>query len=319
MRVEVIISILNGEEYIEESVLSIINQTYSNWHLVLIDNASTDNTLELLRKLQSIAPEKITIKHFDENIKPSYRWMQVISISTADVFAISCHDDAWEHDKLAKQIEMMQNSNADIIHTNIKVIDTYGNEIKNAANTENSYRNALKYDSLKPIELAKEFAVSNSIRLSSVLIKNTVFQKYGGWEPGIWGGEDWGLWVKFAAEGCKFCHLEAPLTIRRVHCKNASSSSGYDRSFGFIKAIKIIEEKYPFLSNRLLLKKDIVYKRIILLSIKNKQYSVAKEYSKYIKSKKKKNKQDILYLLLSYSGFIGKLVLKIKSVIYKKC
>jgi teichuronic acid biosynthesis glycosyltransferase TuaG len=314
MKIDIIISILNGADYIEESVNSIISQTYTKWHLYLIDNGSSDDTYKLIKKLQLKDQNRISLITFKHNKKPSTRWMQIINESTADAIAISCHDDFWEKTKLNKQVEILKVANADIVHTNIKLINSDGKLINNGADKENKYRNSIEYNKLSNIELANEFTSSNSIRLSSVLIKNNLFKKFGGWEKGIWGGEDWGLWVKFAAENSKYHHIEEQLTIRRVHFDNASSSSGYDRSFGFLKAIKIIEKKYPFLNKNLVIKRNKIYERIIIVAIKCKKYETAKKYSKFFINKKKKTIRDIFFIILAHSGRLGVIIMKIKKI-----
>lgn len=315
MKVDIIISILNGADYIEESVNSIINQSYINWHLYLIDNGSTDQTFQIISKLKQKDKSRISIIQYKKNEKPSTRWMQIIDASTSDAIAISCHDDIWKKTKLEKQVASMLSKNADIVHTNIELIDSKGKLIVNGANKENQHRNSIKYNNLSNIELAKKFTISNTIRLSSVLIKTVCFKKLGGWEKGIWGGEDWGLWVKFAAEKCKFYLIKEPLTIRRVHCNNASSSSGYDRSFGFIKALKIVEKKYPFLVDELAIKKNKVYERIIITTIKNNKYKEARKHAIFFINKKNISFRDLFFVTFAYSGILGKFFMKINKSI----
>jgi len=313
MKVDIIISILNGADYIDEAVNSIIDQTYDNWQLFLLDNGSTDSTLQIIERYQKKYEEKIFVTSYEKNMKPSYRWMEKISNSTSDVIAISCHDDIWKPNKLEEQIGAMKKYNADIVHTNIDLIDSSGDLMKGKADKENNYRNSVNYSKMNSEELSNEFCISNSIRLSSVLIKNNVFEKYGGWEKGIWGGEDWGLWVKFAASNCSFYHVKNSLVLRRVHFKNASSSSGYDRSFGFVKALEIVRKRYPFLKNSVKVKENKVYERIIVLTVKNRKYKTSREYSKFFLTKKGVSLRDVFFVLFAYSGILGNVALRIKD------
>lgn len=313
MKVDIIISILNGADYIEEAIKSIIDQTYDDWQLFLINNGSTDNTLRIIESYQKKYDNKIFVTSYKKNEKPSYRWMEKISSSTSDVIAISCHDDIWKPNKLEKQIVAIKEYNVDIVHTNVDHIDSSGNLMEGKASKENNYRNSLNYFKMSSVELANEFCVANSIRLSSVLIKNNAFKKHGGWEQGIWGGEDWGLWIKFAANNYSFYHIKNSLVLRRVHAKNASSTSRYERSFGFIKSLEIVKKNYSFLEESILKKETKIYERIIFQTIRRKEYKVSRKYSKFFISKKKKSFRDVLFIALAYSGFLGNFILRIKK------
>jgi len=54
--VDIAMATYNGESYIEEQILSIINQTYSSWTLYISDDASTDKTLDIINKYEKIDP-----------------------------------------------------------------------------------------------------------------------------------------------------------------------------------------------------------------------------------------------------------------------
>jgi len=314
MKVDIIISILNGEDYIKEAVDSILKQTYQKWHLYLINNGSSDKTLNIIKKLQLSNTDKISVINYEKNEKPSFRWMQIINASQAEAIAISCHDDNWEQNKLEAQVGVLNSMNVDICHTNIKMIDYSSKLIKGGPDIENKYRNKVNYLNSDNKDLSKELCSKNSIRLSSVLIRKSIFEKYGGWEPGIWGGEDWALWTKFSAENCKFYLLNNELTLRRVHIANNSSTSAFTRSFGFLEVIEILSKKYPFLKNDLLEKKNQIYERITLLALKKSDYITSRKYSKILLKNQKYSIRLFIILILSHCGYLGKIILKLKNI-----
>jgi glycosyltransferase involved in cell wall biosynthesis len=314
MKVDIIISILNGAEYIEESINSILNQTYTNWELYLIDNGSTDNTIEILKKYEGLYNTKIFVDRYEKNLIPSTRWSQKIIDSKADFIAISCHDDIWRSDKLEKQVAMMKAENADVIHSNVDFIGHSGKLINGGSTKENEYRNNLAYDKLDFINLTSKLCEKNSIRLSSVLVRTNVLNKFGAWEPDRWGGEDWGLWVKLAANKCKFHLVKENLISRRVNIGNASSTSRYNRSFGFLKSFELAKKKYPFIKKSSLLKKENeVYERLIYETTKKSEYELSKRFSKYFIQKKNKSIRDFLFIIISNSNFFGKILLRLND------
>lgn len=314
MKVDIIISILNGAEYIEESIDSILNQTYTNWELYLVDNGSTDKTFEILKKYADLYNTKIFIERHEINLIPSTRWTQKIINSKAELIAISCHDDVWRSDKLEKQVAIMKGENVDVIHSNVDFINHSGELIKDGSTKENDYRNNLAYDKLDYINLSSELCEKNSIRLSSILIRTNVLNKFGAWEPERWGGEDWGLWVKLAANKCKFCHVRENLISRRVDIGNTSNSSRYIRSFGFLKSLELVKTKYSFIKNISLLKKENeIYERLTLETTKKGEYELSKKFSKYFMQKKDKSIRDFLIIIISNSNFFGKFLLRLND------
>ena len=314
MKIDIIISILNGAEYIEESIESVLNQTYTNWKLHLIDNGSTDNTYKILKKYEGLYNTKIFVDRYEKNLIPAIRWSQKITDSKADFIAISCHDDIWRSDKLEKQLAIMKAENADVIHSNVNFIDYSGKLINGGSTKENDYRNNLAYDKLDFINLSSELCEKNSIRLSSILIKTNVLKKFGAWEPERWGGEDWGLWVKLAANKCKFHHVRENLISRRVDIGNTSSKSRYKRSFGFLKSFELVKKTYPFIKNSSLLKKENeIYERLIYETTKKNEYELSKKFSKYFLQKKKRSIRDFLFVIISNSNFFGKILLRLND------
>ncbi|MDA7625461.1 glycosyltransferase [bacterium] len=314
MKVHIIISILNGAEYIEESIESILNQTYKNWKLHLIDNGSTDNTYKILNKYANLNNNKIAVARFEKNLIPSTRWSQQIANSKSDCIAISCHDDIWKPDKLEKQIAIMKARNSDIIHSNVDFIDHLGRLINGGSKKANDYRNVLDYDNLNFIDLSSKLCEKNSINLSSVLIKTNVVREFGAWEPERWGGEDWGLWVKLAANKCKFSHLRENLVSKRVNIGNTSTTSRYERSFGFLKSFELVKSLYPFIQTDSLLKKENeIYERIICETLKKGEYNLANKFSKYFLQKKNKSVRDFLIIIVSRSKLFGRILLKLNE------
>jgi glycosyltransferase involved in cell wall biosynthesis len=52
-KISILLAVYNGEDYIEESISSVVNQTYTNWELIVVDNGSTDNTFEIIKKVSN--------------------------------------------------------------------------------------------------------------------------------------------------------------------------------------------------------------------------------------------------------------------------
>ena len=168
-KIDIILTVYQGEEYILETIDSILNQTFKNWFLTIVDNGSTDRTSQLIKEKYN-DNDKINLIKLDKNIKPAGGWWYGILHTKAELIAITCYDDIWHEKKLEMQYKYLKNNKIDLVHTNIEIIDRNGKLLKNKANDENKSRNAIAFNELETKELSSNFFLKNYIRLSSVLL-----------------------------------------------------------------------------------------------------------------------------------------------------
>ena len=114
--VTVIMPSHNSERFIEESIDSVINQTFEEWELIVIDDASTDGTLELLEEHRR-KDERIRIVPQEKNQGPAHARNVGLSQARGDFVAFLDSDDVWHPHKTAKQIAAMHYHHADISYT----------------------------------------------------------------------------------------------------------------------------------------------------------------------------------------------------------
>lgn len=113
--------VFNCEKTIKTAINSILNQTYSNWELLLIDDGSTDKTLSIAKSFQD-SRIKIIADGLNQNL--SNRLNQAISMSKGKYFARMDGDDVSYPERLRTQVEYLeQNPQIDLVGTNIIVID----------------------------------------------------------------------------------------------------------------------------------------------------------------------------------------------------
>ena len=103
----ILLACYNGEKFIEDQILSIINQTYSNWHLILRDDGSTDRTKDIIQHYKNM-DKRITIVEDDiGNLGPSLNFgvlLQFAFEKNFEIFFFCDQDDIWSKDKLAIQL-----------------------------------------------------------------------------------------------------------------------------------------------------------------------------------------------------------------------
>ncbi|MFA5531994.1 MAG: glycosyltransferase family 2 protein [Candidatus Shapirobacteria bacterium] len=99
----------NAQNYILSTIKSCLNQTYSNFELLILDNASTDNTINIIENLKN---PKIKLYKSKENTGPYKGLNFLLDKAKGEYIAIQDHDDLWLPQKLAKQVNYL-NKNKD--------------------------------------------------------------------------------------------------------------------------------------------------------------------------------------------------------------
>lgn len=126
--VAILMSTYNGERYLQEQINSIIDQSYSDWHLYIRDDGSTDRTAEIIDRYTKQDP-RITFcnqKHI-ENLGVTKSFMQLLSMTDASLYMFSDQDDVWKKDKVRLSVKAMsKNTDADqpaCVFTELQVVD----------------------------------------------------------------------------------------------------------------------------------------------------------------------------------------------------
>ncbi|WP_316735286.1 glycosyltransferase family 2 protein [Pedobacter aquatilis] len=126
--VSVALCTYNGEKFIIEQLESIINQTYVNLEIIIIDDCSTDNTYELLINLIKGLPN-IKLERNTQNIGFTKNFEKAIGYCQGDFIAISDQDDIWNLNKIDVLVSEIGENNL-IFHDSL-LIDENGESIKN--------------------------------------------------------------------------------------------------------------------------------------------------------------------------------------------
>ena len=123
--VSVVMPAYNGEKYIADAIESIINQSYTEWELIIVDDASIDNTLDVIKKYKD---DRISLYINDKNRGISYSTNLAISKSNGKYIALLDDDDIATKDRLLLQAEYLDNHpSIDILGGRAVNIDEYGN------------------------------------------------------------------------------------------------------------------------------------------------------------------------------------------------
>lgn len=124
MRTSVAICTYNGEKFIRQQLESIINQTLRIDEIIICDDASTDNTLNIIAEISNKFPGLIFIFKNKGNLGTIKNFEKAISLTTGDIIFLSDQDDIWKFDKVQKITELFQKQpKALLVFTDGELVD----------------------------------------------------------------------------------------------------------------------------------------------------------------------------------------------------
>lgn len=135
-KIEILLATYNGEKYLNEQIDSIINQTYTNWKLLIRDDGSEDRTLEILKEYEK-RDERISILRDNKgNLGFVKNFEELLKNSSEEFIMFSDQDDYWLENKIEKYIGVLENLDVEklkkplLIHSNSFVCDKKLNILK---------------------------------------------------------------------------------------------------------------------------------------------------------------------------------------------
>lgn len=126
--VSVIMPVYNSSKFISEAIKSVLAQTYTNWELIIVDDASTDGSSEIIETFSASHPKIIYLKLI-ANSGPGFCRNKATEIAKGDYIAFLDSDDLWTPDKLEIQLNFMIANNCAVSFTNYLHIDEIGNSL----------------------------------------------------------------------------------------------------------------------------------------------------------------------------------------------
>ncbi len=124
--ISVIIPVFNREKTIERAVRSVLNQTYSDVEVLVIDDGSTDNTGDVVKHIMD---ERLTYCALDKNMGACFARNKGITMAKGDYIAFQDSDDEWMENKLETQLKTMLDNQAEISFCQFNRFDSKGHSV----------------------------------------------------------------------------------------------------------------------------------------------------------------------------------------------
>lgn len=244
LTVSVIIPNYNHSKYLRQRIDSILNQTYRDFELIILDDCSLDNSREIINEYKANYPEIITYFNSTNSGSPFSCWNLGTQMSKGEYLWIAESDDNAEPEFLRKTVAVLKQS----VRTGLVFCDSkITNEVKGIeylASERPAVRNS--NDLNKVLSGKREFSMKSFIEnpvvnVSSVLFRKDVYLEAGGGNPSMQFCGDWLLYMKiFLKSGIKY--VPEPLNIFRLH-----SDSQYHHYYQSNKFVAEIMRIYLFM------------------------------------------------------------------------
>mgnify|MGYP001323567531 CR=1 FL=1 len=215
--VTILMTVRNGESFVEETVSSILNQTFGDFKFLILDNASSDRTREIIR---SYRDPRIGLVGLGRDIGQTAALNRGLVLSNTPYVARTDADDISHPDRLQRQMDFATK------HPEIALIGTWY-EIIDSRGTIVSKRRP----PCKPDQLSKQILLDNPFAHSSVLLNRLKALECGGYNPAFSFAQDYALWIEIASGSPAAILPEFLVQIRR-HGKRSTA----DPSVAFQRA-----------------------------------------------------------------------------------
>ncbi|WP_244943914.1 glycosyltransferase family 2 protein [Siminovitchia fortis] len=230
--VSIIMPAYNSGEFIGLAIESVIGQTYPNWELLVIDDCSTDNTEEIVRRYIS-QDSRVRYHKLDENSGAAVARNKAIDLAKGKYIAFLDSDDIWFPEKLFKQINFMEKNGYNFTCTSYTKIDEQGNYLNKTikSNKRSDYNSILKT------------CPGNS----TVIYNAGVLGKFK--IPNIKKRNDYVMWLQIIKKERYLFGIEEPLGSHRIRGNAISSNKfslvGYHwRVYRKIEGLSLIKSSY---------------------------------------------------------------------------
>jgi len=226
MKVSAIILTYNRAHMVTEAIDSVLNQTFKDFELIVVDNYSSDSTESVVK---SYNDKRIRYFKHQNNGLIGVNRNYGIHKSRGEYIAFLDDDDLWLPEKLEKQVELLDsNKELGLVYSDTYIMDSNGNL------RENTY-----FRRIKPARgnAFNELLQDNFIPMLTVVIRREMLSKVGIFNPRYKIALDYDLWLRIA-EHYPIDFIEQPLAKYRVH-----SESGFQKNIAlsYQEILQIIE------------------------------------------------------------------------------
>ncbi|PZR30022.1 MAG: hypothetical protein DI535_00540 [Citrobacter freundii] len=242
-RYSIILPVRNGGNYLRECVQSILSQTVTDFELLVLENKSTDHTLEILA---SFNDPRIRIFPADTPLSMEENWHRAVQLPKSEYMTLIGHDDMLDSNYLSVMQELIAEDDlASLYQTHFRYIDSAGNEIGKCKPMREAY---------DPVAAVSDFLCDRiDLMGTGFMMKSSDFEAAGGMPmyPNLLFA-DMELWIELASKNLLFVSAKECFSYRKHPAATTSSSSDakFIQAFDLlIKYLVALKQRRPELAD----------------------------------------------------------------------
>lgn len=213
--VSICISAYNHEKYLASAIDSVLNQTYQDFEIIIVDDASSDGTGKVIHEYLSLYPDKIKAVFLTENEGPARASNRAFEIATGEYIAFLGSDDRMLPDRILQQAKFLNENPLCVgVFSDVYIIGADGRRAAQVTGNELLFNQSFK-------NLRRQLLTGNFINAPSAMVRRVDLLAVGGYSPLLRYVQDYDLWGRLLQRG-KLEKLFERLTEYRVHDSNMS-------------------------------------------------------------------------------------------------
>jgi len=208
--VSIVIPTYNHAPMLQRALATVVEQTYQNWNAIVVNNHSTDNTLEVVAAFND---PRIQCINFHNNGVIGASRNEGIARATGEYIAFLDSDDTWFPTKIEKCVAVLNNGSDLVCHAEYWIDEQGKSRLVVYGPSEAATHHNLIYR-------------GNRISTSATMVRASLLKEVNGFDvsPELISTEDYDLWIRLAAKSTKFAFIDEPLGEYHRHDKNVSAN-----------------------------------------------------------------------------------------------
>ena len=208
--VSIVIPTYNHAPMLQRALATVVEQTHQNWNAIVVNNFSTDNTLEVVAAFND---PRIQCVNFRNNGVIGASRNEGIALATGKYVAFLDSDDTWFSTKLEKCVEILESGSDLVCHAEYWIDESGKSRLVAYGPSEAATHHNLIYK-------------GNRISTSATVVRTALLIEVNGFDvaPELISTEDYDLWIRLAAKSDKFAFISEPLGEYHRHDNNVSAN-----------------------------------------------------------------------------------------------
>lgn len=232
-RISIIIPTYNRARFVAQAIESVQTQTFADWEMIVVDDASEDDTPGIVAK-QVAQDQRIKYFRNEVNLGISRTRNRGLELAQGEYIAVLDSDDIWcDMEKLQKQSDFLeQHPDYSLIGGAVILVDEQGSEI------------GRRQPPIADQDIRSGLLLKNTLVHSSIMYRREAVKGLGGYDVKLSSGEDYDLWLRLGREH-KLANLPDYVVKYRVHSGNISISERLKTLRINLELVKKNKDYYP--------------------------------------------------------------------------